>query len=132
MQLRTSKTSIYPFIVLTGLLAAADAHAESQDPILQRLQALEENQQRLETELAEREERIQELEQRLGIRPGAANQLYSYEVVPQGGARTVETARPGSTASAAPDEGYGKLNPGGAGYRIAETPYGALNFSAWT
>jgi len=52
MQLRTSKTSIYPPIVLTGLLAAADAHAGSQDPILQRLQALEENQQRLETELA--------------------------------------------------------------------------------
>jgi hypothetical protein len=35
-------------------------------------------------------------------------------------------------ATSESEAGYGKLNPGGAGYRLAETPYGALNFSAWT
>jgi hypothetical protein len=118
-----------------GLLAATllvqmPALANSEDVILQRLLALEQNQQRLQEQLAEREARILELEQRLGVGPGK-EQLQSVAVAPQVSTpATVESVQAhGSTSEEA---GFGKLNPGGAGYRVAETPYGTLNFSAWS
>ena len=117
-------------ILTSALLIQMPALANSEDIILQRLLALEQNQQRLQQQLAERDARILELEQRLGVGPGQ-EQLQSVAVAPQGSAPDQVDGAP-LPGPASEEAGFGKLNPGGAGYRLAETPYGTLNFSAWT
>jgi hypothetical protein len=132
MQLQITRILTCLTLLVAGILTGPGVHAADRDVILERLLALEENQRRLETQLAERDARIEELEQRLGVGPGAAESLYSIGVRPQNGATEEGSAPAPTMASAGPSDGYGRLNPGGAGYRIAETPHGVLNFSAWT
>ena len=132
MRLQHVRLSIFPIILLGGLLSATGVRGANEDVILQRLLALEENQRRLEAQLAERDARILEMEQRLGVGPGAVDQLYSVGVTPDGGTDAADSPRPPAMASAKPTGEFGRLNPGGGGYRLAETPLGALNFSAWT
>ena len=55
--------------------ATALADTATEQAILARLAALEQNQSRLEAELAARDERIRDLEQRLGAQPAAADKV---------------------------------------------------------
>jgi hypothetical protein len=116
-------------ILILFQFSGTGVHAAGEDAILQRLLALEENQRRLEQQLAERDARVRELEARLGVGPGATGELQSFSVVPQDGA---EGAQAPVLAQEEKDEEDGRLNPGGGGFRIADTAMGTLNFSAWT
>jgi hypothetical protein len=132
MRLRRNKPLILWGFLIASLVTGAHTHATSDDVILQRLAALEQNQRRLEGQLAERDARIMELEQRLGIGT-PEGQLQSVAVVPRAGTADTGTPAPMPVAASPDSEpGFGRLNPGGAGYRLAETQYGTLNFSAWT
>ena len=132
MRLQAISYSVFGVILFTGILDAASVQAADQDVILQRLLALEENQRRLEAQLAKRDSRIKELEQRLGVGLVVTETLDSTGDAPQTIAELSASTGVSNSGRADTDEGYGRLNPGGAGFRLAETPYGVLNFSAWT
>lgn len=123
--------------------ATALADTATEQAILARLAALEQNQSRLEAELAARDERIRDLEQRLGAQPAAADKVdQSIAAAPESNAppvaaaTSVTAAAPIAAASAPakPVDGkeyFGRFRPGGPGFEIADTPAGSLNFSAW-
>ena len=112
--------------VCSAALATTQASASS-EAVLQRLQALEDRQRQLEQQLAERDARIDDLEQRLEL---GAGRLQSYPVESQPGDAA---ATQGTTLAKADDTSFiGRFNPGGAGYTIAESDKGKLNFSAWS
>ena len=116
-------------IIVTVLTISAPALAVSQDAILERLMALEENQQRLQVQLAERDARIEELEQRLGV-GSASSGLHTAAVAPQG--PPAGAAQPNAVPVEVQKESPGTFNGGGRGYQLANTPYGSLNFSGWS
>lgn len=113
-------------VLLTFLLLSPAIQASDQDPILQRLLALEENQRNLERKLAERDERIRELEEHLGLGDAL---LQSEPVMANGEPGAMQ---PGVEVVTQAPSRAGTLNPGGAGYRIIDSPDGTVNFSAWT
>ena len=120
-------------LLVFNAVLVSPTRALDQEVILQRLNALEQNQREMERQLAERDARILELEQRLGVSPTAAGQLHSVPVSPQAGASHPSVTSPDATLASAEDEPImGRFNQGGGGYTIAETPYGKLNFGAWT
>ncbi len=82
---RTAHKTLLAILILFQF-GGPGAKAAGEDAILQRLLALEENQRRLEQQLAERDARVRELEARLGVGPGATGELQSFSVVPQAGA----------------------------------------------
>jgi hypothetical protein len=112
-----------------GLLLVPTGFAAEEDPILQRLLALEEKQRNLENQLAERDARIKELEDHLGLAGLTGDELRS-EPVPADG-RQVVVPRTGTEMARVPSRA-GTLNPNGGGFRLIDSPDGVLNFSAWT
>ena len=119
--------------ICSGPLAAA---TQTEQAILKRLAALEQNQRNLEAELDAKDARIRELEQRLGQSPVASEQLdQPASVAPVTATAMARTAAavPAPTPQK-PGDGkdfIGRFRPGGAGFEIADTPMGSLNFSAW-
>ena len=111
---------VYLLMALISLYSASAA--ANMDAILERLQALEDNQRRLEQQVADRDARIVELESRLNVSELATEQLLTESVSP---------APRDSTVAAAPVS-RGKLNPGGGGFQLIDSPQGTLNFGAWT
>lgn len=110
--------------------ASVAADTSTEQAILARLAALEQNQRKLEEELDAKDARIQELEQRLGAQPVAENPAHqSIAVAPV----TAAAPAPATTPVAAGKEtqDIGRFRPGGPGFEIADTPMGSLNFSAW-
>ena len=129
MQQPRLKPLILQGIIVAALATSAPALAVSQEAILERLMALEENQQKLQMQLAERDARIAELEQRLGV-GSTQGDLTTLAVAPQNTASDPSPSDP--IAVDVPRESSGKFNGGGRGYQLADTPYGSLNFSGWT
>jgi hypothetical protein len=128
------------FLVLTGLClvvgvysGASTADSTTEQAILERLAQLEANQRRLETELDKRDARIQELEQRLQPDASPSDQVQTVAVEPVNGAAPLPAVAAANPAAipATKTEDIGRFNPGGRGFTIAETPQGAINFSAW-
>ncbi len=112
--------------VSVGLAVAMPVSAASDmDAILERLKALEQNQQKLQQQLVERDARIEELEGRLGM--GDAK-LVTTPVTPSSGKEGESTQ---STLASAISRA-GELNPGGGGFALIDSPQGTLNFGAWT
>src|SRR5262245_21555098 len=62
----------------------------------------------------------------IGWLPARAWAQDAAEPAPQADDRPPEA----STDLASPDY-FGEFTPGGAGFRLADTPYGTMNFSAW-
>jgi hypothetical protein len=102
-----------------GLLAQDDGQAE----ILERLRRLEANQARLEAELEAREARIGELESQLRVAepPGA---VVAPEERPKSNLEglAIDWDEPGY---------FGEFQEGARGFKVADTPRGDLNVSAW-
>jgi len=118
-----------PAVALAALLALSGSPASASDmdrEILRRLQALEENQKRLEAELAARDARIRELEQRQGL-TGAE---------PAAPVAAPATPEPAVVAAAAPpaqeEPHFGRFQSMGRGFTLADTPNGDVNFSLWS
>jgi len=128
-------TRLLPSVLLLGLLLAPQAGAVTLDEeILQRLKALEANQQKLEKELAERDRRIAHLESQLESDERSTGELQTVAVAPTQEDKT-KSKSPGAPKGASIDEEdnqFGIFQPGGIGYRIANTDKGTVNFGAWT
>jgi hypothetical protein len=138
---------------LLGLLIAATAKAAPADEaaIIERLERLEARQARLETELRLKDELIDKLESALAgteplepAAPSATNRWLADDAVVFQTASLPVVARrepvrlaavsaPNGSAGGADDlEHYGEFQPGGRGFKLADTPFGTVNFSAWT
>ncbi|MEM8564334.1 MAG: hypothetical protein AAGF57_18995, partial [Pseudomonadota bacterium] len=136
MSYRTQFGAIFLFVVLT-LAMPGFAAIETNDPILKRLQALEENQARLESELQARDRRIASLENRLALTAADSNKLHSFSVISSeekvaSNQASVATTSDAKTNAAPAEDYWGRFQPGGGGYRIVNTPDGTVNFGAWT
>ena len=129
MQCPRLKPLILQGIIATALTISVPALAVSQDVILERLMALEANQQKLQAELAERDARIEELEQRLGVGPVDSN-LQTMAVAPRSAPAGEVPSNP--TPMDVEPRDTGNYNGEGRGYQLANTPYGSLNFSGWS
>jgi hypothetical protein len=130
-----------------GATAVADTATEQ--AILARLAALEQNQRKLEEELDAKDARIQELEQRLATQPAAGNVADRSVVAapataaapeaaaaPVVAAAPIATAAPAATAAAPakPGDGkeyFGRFKPGQGGFTIADTPIGSASLGLW-
>jgi len=130
-----SRSRLLSIAFLPGIFLSPLASAVTLDEeILQRLQALEANQQKLEKELAERDRRITQLESQLESGGQSTGELQTVAVAPTRGDKS-STGSPGATNSESGDEEgnqFGIFQPGGVGYRIANTDKGTVNFGAWT
>lgn len=136
--MKSTKTGSYrALLTCAGLLIFCGpviSATESEQAILDRLTALEENQHRLEAELKTKDARIQELERRI-----ETQQEFGYADAPSPDPTPATQAEPAAVAageqtadaSTSDQEFFGRFNPGGAGFRIADTPTGSLNFGAW-
>lgn len=82
------------------------------DEIIERLERLERRQAEFDRVIAEKDQRIQELEVALASSRAAA-------------------PTPGAGRSVATEEHFGIFQPGGRGIKVADTPMGDVNFSAW-
>ncbi len=113
-------------LLFTAWLVAPAVQADDalSDRVLERLEALERQQAALRTELAERDRRINELEAEVEALTGDGE---IEEVEQLAGAREVPVVEPQDD-----DAGFGVFQPGGAGFKLADTEYGDVNFSAWT
>jgi hypothetical protein len=115
------------------------AATPTEQAILERLAALEQNQRRLESELQARDARIRELEQRLETQPAPAGQVEqsiaaatASAVTPAPTAVPVTTAAPTVPATPGKDqESISRFRPGQGGFTIADTPLGSADFSLW-
>lgn len=114
--------------VLCALLSGAATGAETpagDQLIIERLERLEQRQAELEAAVAARDARILELESRLA---GS---------VDESGAVAATVASDGPQPPAIPagktaeTEQIGRFQPNGGGFKLADTPYGDVNFSAW-
>lgn len=117
-------------IIAANLLfwLAVPAHAVSTNElILQRLQALEQQQVMMAEELQAKDQRIRELESRLGMTDPT---VLSEQTIPGAQGNTVAGVTPAAAAPAGPVQ-FGEFQPGGRGFKLAETPMGDVNFSAW-
>jgi hypothetical protein len=138
---------------LLGLLIAATAKAAppGEAAIIERLERLEARQARLEAELRIKDELIDKLESALAgteplepAAPSATNRWLADDAVVFQTASLPVVARrepvrlaavsaPNGSAGGADDlEHYGEFQPGGRGFKLADTPFGTVNFSAWT
>jgi hypothetical protein len=116
-------------LLIVALAYTAAAHAASDPRVLERLDQLEQRQAELEAAVIARDERIRELEARLAeptagdAEPPAAAQAPA-AVIATSGTRT-------GAGADSEDADFGLFQPGGAGFKIADTPNGDVNFSAW-
>lgn len=123
--------------------ATALADTATEQAILARLAALEQNQRKLEEELDAKDARIQELEQRLAVQPApedttrqAIATAPATATPPVAAATPVADAAPIATASAPAKTGdgkeyFGRFQPGQGGFTIADTPMGSANLGLW-
>jgi hypothetical protein len=123
--------------------ASAAAATSTEQAILARLAALEQNQRKLEEELDAKDARIQELEQRLAIPPTAGDKAnQSIAAAPAAAAPAVAATIPvaavapiaAAAAPAKPGDGkeyFGRFQPGQGGFTIADTPMGSANLGLW-
>jgi hypothetical protein len=111
------------FTVATAVLGGqASLGAEpTEAQILERLDRLEQRQSTLERQLAARDARIRELELELAGRGAAQDR--------PAGMQGAMAAEPPAEDSG--EDVYGLFQSGGAGFKLADTPYGDVNFSAW-
>ncbi len=119
------------------------ADTQTEQAILKRLAALEQNQRKLEAELDAKDARIQELEQRLGaaaggqrsscINPHRSGTCDCNSTGARSNAIATAAAAPAPTQQKPGDgkDSIGRFHPGGPGFAIADTPMGSLNFGAW-
>jgi hypothetical protein len=122
------------------------AATSTEQAILERLAALEQNQRRLESELQARDARIRDLEQRLVTQPTAADKVEQSIAgapvtisPPVAAAAPVTAAAPTAAAQTAPmsdtpgdgKEYFGRFKPGQGGFVIADTPKGSANLGLW-
>jgi len=119
--------------IYCGPLNAATA---TEQAILDRLNALEENQRHLESKLAARDRRIRELEQRLDIDPetdATVDHVIAPTTVPlnESVAIAPTPATPATQDSDEDRDYFGRLRTGGGGFTLADTPMGTVNFGAW-
>ncbi|WP_205743182.1 hypothetical protein [Halioglobus maricola] len=121
-------TKVLAIIMLLSPLHAAQAAIDN-DAIMQRLMALEENQRRLEQELAQRDGRIAELEQRVGL---TDEHLQSIDISSDGDSAVPSADVATGQLASTEDSVIGRFNTGGRGITIAESPEAKLNFSAWS
>ncbi len=144
--LRAAFTRLLVLSVIAALpfsAAAAEPASSVAEEVLARLEALEARQHELERELAERDARIRELEShRSAEEPPTDDQQ---RVAPVGrsadgagqepalvGAEHVTGPRTAPPVDTTPgQDSYGLFQPGGQGFKVADTPHGDLNFSAW-
>jgi hypothetical protein len=126
--------------------ANAVADTATEQAILARLAALEQNQRKLEEELDAKDARIQELEQRLALQPApGASTNQSIATAPAMITPPVAVAMPAETPATATGavavasepakpgdskEYFGRFQPG-QGFTIADTPMGSANFGLW-
>jgi hypothetical protein len=102
-----------------GSIALAQ-QAQAQPEVLQRLEQLERRQAELEAELEQRDARIQALEARIAPATERAEPAVSERPVQSFAATDVTIDRDG------------RFQPGGAGFKLADTRFGDVNFSAWS
>jgi hypothetical protein len=118
-------------LIAAACAAVANAAAQPTDAdVLERLERLERNQANFERELAARDARIRELETQIGALSATPSATQSAQpaadALPE--ARDVAPA----VAGVAPaTEEHGRFQPGGAGFKLADTRFGDVNFSAW-
>jgi hypothetical protein len=123
-------------IAVALLLYPASAMAEdaTQKAILERLERLEQNQQRLEEQLEAKDQRIEELESELGrteetgVPPPPATPTTPVVTTPP----TPPTAPATVTAAAADEEGGFGAFKFGRGFQLVKSEYGEAWFSAYT
>ena len=114
------------WLALTSLLCAVRAEAEDAadlEAVLERLERLEQLQREQAAEIRARDERIAELEAKLGIASGATTEPAPAEVIVESDELAAE--------SATEPEYFGEFYRGGRGFRVASSPVGDLNVSAW-
>ncbi len=116
-------------IFLAGILALSwSSGVLGQDPgqaeILERLQRLEQNQERLEAELRARDARIGELESEL--------QQSQTVVIPASDADRPRTYREAEEIAWEEPGYFGEFQNRGRGFKLADTPRGELNIYGWT
>lgn len=122
-----SRRSFSSWVVLSVALISPSTWAASvsQEQILERLLALEARQKALEADLQQRDQRIVELERQLSSNV-ADPPLQTIAVVPATGVtNTAPVAVPHEK------QPIGRARPNGAGFTIADTEMGTINFGAW-
>jgi hypothetical protein len=110
----------------TGLVSAEAAEAQEAadlEAILERLERLEQVQREQAAEIRARDERIAELEAELGMTRDEATETAPAAVI-------VESDELVAEADTEP-EYFGEFYRGGRGFRVASSPLGDLNISAW-
>ena len=114
---------------LCALLIAAPAmSAETQAEILDRLQRLEARQAALELEVARKDQEIEALRRSLAAL-SSSDKIVEETVA----ARADAVPATADTSTEAVEIGeYGEFQPGGRGFKLADTSWGDVNFSAWT
>jgi hypothetical protein len=118
---------------LSFAVTPAHAATATEQAILDRLAALEVNQRELENELRARDARIQELEKRLAQQPVTTEHLGQPVSIPSTTATPVvaSTATTPTGTKTDNEDHFGRFRPGGAGFTLADTPMGTVNFGAW-
>lgn len=130
--LQTTRPAITLAIGLLALVASmgwADV-AEDAD-ILERLQQLEKNQSELEAQLREKDARIRELESVLGIETPTGDFASESAENPLTSASEAALVDSVSEAQQETTNYFSVFQEGGRGFKLANTPKGDLNFSAW-
>jgi hypothetical protein len=118
-------TALILFVAGSALTPCAYAQDSAEiEAILERLERLEQTQREQAAEIEARDRRIAELEAQLGTGSSVAP-----EPPP---AATV--AAPGGSAPVAENEPeyFGEFHRGGRGFKLASSPLGDVNISAWT
>lgn len=144
--MHSKQARIHSIVATLLAVAAIDtgiAQAQtSEQLILERLGKLEQRQADLERQLNARDARIRELETQLGVPATAADgAVPAAPVVEPNGGSPQPTPGAGEATvgqSSAPEntglfqyEQYGLFQPAGGGFKLANTPYGDINFRAW-
>ena len=128
---QTIRPGIGAVILALSASLTTGAQAQSGDQlILERLERLEQRQADLEQQLAARDARIRELEARLDDPRAPAD--VAAAAVPDIDADDSSADTPTAPASDSTDPSYfGSFQPEGRGFKLADTPYGDVNFRAW-
>jgi hypothetical protein len=111
------------FASLCGARHAAAEEGTDLEAILERIERLEQTQREQAAEIRARDERIAELEAELGIASGSTTEPEPAEVI-------VESDELVADAGTEP-EYFGQFYRGGRGFKVASSPVGDLNVSAW-
>jgi hypothetical protein len=133
--LRVSKSALAVLVpaVMVLLCTAPAEGADDDQEVLERLERLELRQSELERQIAARDARIGELERQLasaGLTPEpSAPPSPEPQVEPAAGAPGDEPPYEGLFEYASTYDGL--FQPGGVGFKLADTPHGDVNFSAW-